>query len=159
MSESRFKLVGGPDQAVADHLAVLSCLNQYCHLVDRGTVDQIAALFAEDGVLLPLYLGAARYEGRAAIRAWYENYDQEVRAGRRHRRHRITSPFVIVDGVEARATCYLDSSTVLTASNIIKVSAGRYEDKLVKRDGIWLFKERIIILNHIHSIEQFDELP
>ncbi len=158
MSDSEFKIIGGPDQPVADYLAVLACLNQYCHLVDRGEVEEIVALFAEDAVLRPLYQGEARFEGRAAIRAWYQDYDKEVRAGRRHRRHRITAPFVSIDGGAASATCYLDSSAVMIATNVIKVSAGRYEDKLVKVDGTWLFKERVIILNHIHTIEKFDEL-
>ncbi|MDA1100572.1 MAG: nuclear transport factor 2 family protein [Proteobacteria bacterium] len=159
MSESAFKVVGGPDQPVADYLGVLSRLNQYCHLVDRGEVDQIAALFAEDAILRPIYQGNVRLEGRAAIRNWYEIYDREVRAGRRHRRHRITSPFVAVDGDEAKAWCYLDSSAVIIATNVINVSAGRYEDELIKIDGTWLFKERVIILNHTHTIDSFNEFP
>ncbi len=158
MSENGFKIVRGPEQPVADQLAVLSCLNQYCHLVDRGEVDEIAALFAEDGVLRPAYQGDARFEGRAAIRAWYQKYDREVRAGRRHRRHRITAPFVRIEGNDARAWCYLDSSALIIAANVIKVSAGRYEDRLIKVDGTWLFKERVIILNHIHTIDGFDEI-
>ncbi len=159
MPESKFKVVGGPDQPVADHLAVLSCLNQYCHLVDRGEVDEIAALFAEDAVLRPLYQGETPVTGRAAIRAWFQNHDDEIRAGRRHRRHKITSPFVKIDGDEASAWCYLDSSTVIIATNLMQVSAGRYEDKLVKVQGTWLFKERVIILNHINMIDGFDEIP
>ena len=159
MSNNEFKIVGGPDQPVADHLAVLSCLNQYCHLVDRGGVDEIAALFAEDAVLRPLYQGETPVTGRAAIRGWFQNYDTEVRAGRRHRRHKIASPFVKIDGDQASAWCYLDSSTVVIATNLIQVSAGRYEDKLIKLDGTWLFRERAIILNHIHTIDGFDEIP
>lgn len=158
MPESEFKIVGGPDQPAEDYLAVLSCLNQYCHLVDRGEADEIAALFAEDAVLLPTYQGTARIEGRAAIAEWYEKYDREVRAGRRHRRHRITAPFIEIDGDEASAVCYLDSSALIIATNVIKVSAGRYHDKLVNVDGAWLFKERAIILNHVHTIENFDEI-
>ncbi|MDP7548007.1 MAG: nuclear transport factor 2 family protein [Alphaproteobacteria bacterium] len=159
MSESAFKLAGGPDQPVADYLAVLSCLNQYCHLVDRGGVDEIAALFAEDAALRPLYQGETPVTGRAAIRAWFQNYDDEIRAGRRHRRHKITSPFVKIDGDAAIAWCYLDSSTVIIATNRMQVSAGRYKDKLVKVEGTWLFKERVIILNHIHMIDGFGEIP
>lgn len=159
MSENAFKVVGGPAQPVADYLAVLSCLNQYCHLVDRGEVDEIAALFAENAVLRPTYQGQAPIAGRAAIREWYESYDRKIRAGRRHRRHKITSPFVEIDGAEAHAWCYLDSSAVIIATNIINISAGRYEDKLIKVDGTWLFKERVIILNHIHTIDGFNELP
>ncbi|MDP6691064.1 MAG: nuclear transport factor 2 family protein [Alphaproteobacteria bacterium] len=157
MPEARFELMDVADQPVADHLALLSLLNQYCHLVDRGGVDDIAALFAEDAVLWPAYQGEARIEGRTAIRAWFQNYDDNVRSGRRHRRHKISSPIVKIDGDAAEAWCYLDSSTVLTADNVIQVSAGRYEDKLAKVDGGWLFRERIIFINHIHTIDAFTE--
>ncbi|MDP6873548.1 MAG: hypothetical protein QF521_08475 [Alphaproteobacteria bacterium] len=40
---------------------------------------------------------------------------------------------------------------------MIQVSAGRYEDKLAKVDGGWLFRERIIFINHIHTIDAFTE--
>lgn len=158
MPETEFKITGAPVQPVADYLAVLSCLYQYCHLVDRGEVDEIAALFTEEAVLWPVYQGDGRIEGRAAIRAWFQNYDTEVRAGRRHRRHKISSPFIRIDGDTASVDCYLDSSTVLIATNVISVSAGRYEDKLVKADGTWLFTQRKIILNHIHTIDDFNEI-
>ncbi len=159
MSDSEFKMVAKetPVQPVADHLGVMNCLNQYCHLVDRGSVDEIVALFAEDAVLLTPYQGNGRFAGRPAIRAWYENYDREVRNARRHRRHRITSPFITIRGDEATAVCYLDSSAVLIASNVINVSSGRYDDKLVKVNGTWLFKERVININHVHRIESFEE--
>ncbi|MBT3372663.1 MAG: nuclear transport factor 2 family protein [Rhodospirillaceae bacterium] len=157
MSDHEFKMADGAAQPLADHLGIMNCLNQYCHVVDRGSVDEIVALFAEDAVLLTPYQGNGRFEGRAAIRAWYENYDREVRAARRHRRHTITSPFITINGDAATAVCYLDSSTILIASNVINVSSGRYDDKLVKVNGTWLFKERIININHVHRIESFDE--
>ena len=88
MSDGEFKMVDGPHQPVEDQLAIHLLLNQYCHVVDRGTVDEIAALFSEDGILRPLHEGPEIFEGRDAVRAWYEDYDKRVRAGRRHRRHR-----------------------------------------------------------------------
>ena len=156
MTGTEFKMTGGPDQPVADQLAIQSLLNQYCHVVDRGTVDEIAALFAEDAILRPLHEGGEIFEGRAAIRAWFESYDKRVRAAQRYRRHRNSVPFVTVDGDAATAECYLDSSAVMIAEGVINVSAGRYEDKLVKVDGRWFFKDRTIIINHIHAIAPFE---
>ncbi len=156
MPRTEFKQIGGPDQPVADQLAILSLLNQYCHVVDRGTAEEIAALFAEDAILRPSHEGPEIFQGRAAIRAWYESYDKRVRAGRRCRLHRITVPFVIVQGDTATAECYLDSTAVLIADDVINVSAGRYEDKLVKVAGQWLFQDRTIIINHVHTIADFE---
>ena len=159
MTQDLFNIIGGPAQPVAEQLAIQHLMNQYCHLVDRGSVEEIAALFSEDGVLLPLHEGEDRIVGRAAIRAWYRDYDDRVRANRRHRRHRITVPFVIVDGDRATAQSYLDSSAVLIDEGVINVSAGRYDDELVKVDGQWLFQERAIHINHIHKIPAFEENP
>ena len=158
MSDTEFKIVDGPEQPVADQLASTSLLNQYCHAVDRGSVDEIVALFAEDAVLLTPYQSDGRFAGRAAIRAWYENYDSEVRAGRRYRRHRISVPFIRIDRDRATAVCYLDSSAVIGDPSFINVSGGRYDDKLSKVDGIWLFQERVINIHHVHTIGEFTEL-
>jgi ketosteroid isomerase-like protein len=156
MPGTEYYMASGPDQPVADQLAIVSLLNQYCHVVDRGTVDEIAALFADDAILRPLHEGGDIFEGRAAIRAWFESYDKRVRAARRYRRHRISVPFITVKGDAATAECYLDSSAVLIAEGVINVSAGRYEDKLVKMDGRWFFKDRTIIINHVHIIATFE---
>jgi len=156
-SQTNFKTLDGPDQPVADQMAILSLLHQYCHAVDRGTADQIASLFSVDAILRPTHEGEEIFEGRAAIRAWYEHYDKRVRAGRRHRLHRISVPYIVIECGQATADCYLDSTALLIETNIINVSAGRYEDKLVKVDGRWLFRDRTIIINHIHQIEAFEE--
>lgn len=157
MPASKFQMVNGPDQPVADKIAITSLLNQYCHAVDRGSVDAIAALFTDDAIQRPLHEGPEVFQGRAAIRAWYDIYDKRVRAGRRHRLHRITVPFIVVDGGHAKADCYLDSTAVLKETGVINVSADRYEDKLVKVAGRWLFQDRIIIINHVHQIDNFEE--
>ena len=158
MPDDRFKVVAGPDQPVADNLAITQCLNQYCHLVDRGSVDEIVALFADDPLLRTPYQNNGEFEGRAAISAWYEAYDVEVRTHRRHRRHKISVPFITIDGNTATCTCYLDSSTVIKDTNELQVSSGRYDDKLSKIGGTWLFQERVINIHHIHRVATFDEL-
>ena len=162
MSDNKFKMVDGLDQPVSDYLAIMQCLNQYCHVVDRGSVEQIVAMFTDDAVLLTPYQNndgfGGKFEGRAAIRTWYEDYDRDVRAGRRRRRHKISVPFITIDGETATSVCYLDSSTVLESANTLQVSSGRYDDKLVKSDGTWLFQERVINIHHVHQVEAFDEL-
>ena len=62
MPDDRFKVVAGPDQPVADNLAITQCLNQYCHLVDRGSVDEIVALFADDALLRTPYQNTGEFE-------------------------------------------------------------------------------------------------
>jgi len=40
---------------VEDHLAIQQLLHKYCHVVDRGTADEVAALFHRTAVLLRRY--------------------------------------------------------------------------------------------------------
>ena len=49
---------------VEDHLAIQQLLHKYCHVVDRGTADEVADLFHRTGVLLPRHESDERYEGR-----------------------------------------------------------------------------------------------
>jgi len=61
-----------------------------------------------------------------------------------HPRHYVTNILTEVNGTEARCRCFLlmTSTTKEGGSNI--AAAGEYEDRLVKIDGQWLFRERIV---------------
>ncbi|MBI3303097.1 MAG: nuclear transport factor 2 family protein, partial [Deltaproteobacteria bacterium] len=117
---------------VEDHLAIQQLLHKYCHVIDRGTADEVAALFHRDGVLLPRYESDERYEGRDAVRGWYARYMENFRAKVRHLRHKIESPVIEIAGNEATSVCYLDADYITTETNQATVGFGRYEDKFVK---------------------------
>lgn len=135
-------------QASADVTAIEQLLNRYCHTVDRASAEEVAALFHADAVLLPVYEGDARHAGRAAILAWYQGYGSAVKGAVDHLRHRISCPWIRVDGDTATAVCYLDADSVNKQTGATTLSQGRYEDRLVRHDGQWLFLERAI---HVHN--------
>jgi hypothetical protein len=139
-----------PGRAVAaslteDQMAIEQLLHRYCHVLDRGTVDEIVALFHRDAVLLPAYESDARHVGRDAVRAWYTNYDRTLRANVHHLRHKIACPVIEISGNTATSVCYLDADAIPTGSDESIVLVGRYDDELVKEAGRWWFKERKII--------------
>jgi hypothetical protein len=131
---------------VEDYVAIQQLLHKYCHAVDRGTADDVAALFHRDGVLLPRYESDERYEGREAVRGWYARYMEDFRAKVRYLRHKVESAVIEVAGNEATSVCYLDADSIAISTNIPSVAFGRYDDKLIKDEGRWWFRERTIIV-------------
>jgi SnoaL-like domain len=67
-------------------------------------------------------------------------------------RHVISNLAVKLDGNQATATCYL--LNVITRNGKSELLApGRYECRLEKIDGEWLFKHRLVILDHEIRLE------
>lgn len=142
---------------VEDHLAITQLLHQYCHAVDRGAADDVAALFHRNAVLLPRYESGDRYEGREAVRGWYQRYMENFRAKVRSLRHKVTSPVIEITGREATSVCYLDADYITESTNQANVAFGRYDDKFIKDEGRWWFKERTIVLYYSYLLAQYRE--
>jgi hypothetical protein len=142
---------------VEDHLAVLQLLHKYCHAVDRGTADEVAALFHRTAVVLPRYESDERYEGREAVREWYQRYMENFRAKVRYLRHKIESPVIEITGNEATSVCYLDADSITESSNEANVAFGRYDDKLIKDEGRWWFRERMITVYYSYPLALYRE--
>lgn len=135
---------------LADRLAIEDLLYRYCHLVDRGTADELAALFVADAILHPPYPAGALCTGREAVRDWFAEFIATVRAQRRDPRHRVTTPMIALDGARARSTSYFDSDALAedpAGASIVRVAQGRYDDVLVRSGGEWRFAERRIVLH------------
>lgn len=130
-----------------DVTAIEQLLHQYCHAVDRGSVEDILAVFHADAVLRPVYLGDDVHKGREAVGTWYRRYDETVRASVRNMRHKITCPYIQVRGDEASAVSYLDADFVDAKSGAMGVATGRYEDRLVREGGRWWIADRTIIVD------------
>lgn len=130
--------------SASDITEIEQVLYRYCFAVDKGTPDEVAALFAETAVLIPNYTGEAPVKGRAAIREWYVNYQKNTRGAVDHLRHVVSNPSIQVSGDEASAECYLTANAVSKASGKASWTAGSYKDRLIKQDGVWRFSERQI---------------
>ena len=116
---------------------VRDTIARYAHLVDRGRLDEVAALFTEDAVLEAGDEPPAH--GRAAIRALFAGVGARLAAGGRARiRHHVSSI----------AIAFADPWTATAESYFLAVMEtgpdhwGRYRDRLVLRDGRWLFMHR-----------------
>jgi ketosteroid isomerase-like protein len=117
--------------------AIRETLARYAHLVDRGRLDDAAALFAEDAVLEAGDEPPAR--GREAIRALYAGAGTRLAAGGRARiRHHVSSVTIAFDDAWTAAA----DSYFLAVTDRGLDHWGRYRDRLVLRDGRWLFAHR-----------------
>lgn len=116
---------------------------RYTTALDAGDVATIVDCFTEDGALESPAVGV--YSGRNGIRAFAERFARFHERGAQLR-HFISNLAVQVDGDEARATCYL--LNVITRDGKTELMApGRYDCRLAKIDGRWLFKHRLVVLD------------
>ncbi len=142
--------------------AIEQLLANYCHRVDRGTAEEVAALYAADAVLRPLFDGDYVVNGRAGIRDWYAHYNRHLRDGLRHLKHMVHSAHIEVDGSRARSVCYFTACFVDAGSGKAGVCFGTYTDRLTLSAGQWLFAERQIethiLLPQLEALEKFPSI-
>ena len=129
----------------ADRRAIAALNDDFCHALDRGTVEDLVALFTPDAVYSR---DERRSEGQAGIRALFE---ARIANGPRTSRH-LTSGLRIAFTGPDEATG-LSICTVYTAAGappIAGTSAGAvadFEDVYVRTGAGWRFARR-----HIRTI-------
>jgi uncharacterized protein (TIGR02246 family) len=116
---------------------------RYTTALDAGDVATIVGCFTEDGTLESPAVGV--YSGRQGIREFAERFARFRERGSQLR-HFISNLAVEVDGDAARATCYL--LTVITRNGKTELMPpGRYDCRLAREDGRWLFSHRLVVLD------------
>lgn len=115
-----------------DRDAIRDLLARYTYNGDRGRLDEMAACFAEDGVLE--YPGHAP-QGPVAIKASLSSGTRDPRLS--FVRHHITNPLIAVDGDSANARSYFT-----VHSNFGPDHSGTYDDRLVRTAEGWRFAHR-----------------
>jgi len=135
-----------------DQVAIEQLLNRYCHKLDRGEIEAVVELFAEDAVLIPEYEGGARHAGRGAVHAWYTHYGATTIAAVRGLRHKISTVMIDVSGDQASAVCYLDADSVNRQTGKRSLVGGRYEDRLVRTAEGWRISERRIVIEYASTL-------
>jgi uncharacterized protein (TIGR02246 family) len=118
--------------------AIRELIARYCLHIDGGDFDAWAATFTEDGVFE--VVGLFRFEGRESIRE-FANHIPKNERGQTGIKHLTMNHVIEVDGEIARATCNL--LVVREGTPLHADIVGRYEDRLVKQAGRWLFKRRM----------------
>jgi hypothetical protein len=122
--------------------AIRHTIASYTYGADHGRFDDVAALFATDGVLEVHGIGGARAEGRDAIRAFFGGVGSDVvtTAPPGRMQHHVSSIRIdVTSPTTARATSYF---TVMTGAGFDHW--GRYRDDLVPVGEHWLFAHRLV---------------
>lgn len=122
--------------------AIRDLISRYCFATDRDAdPDAWTNLFTEDGIWDGEAFG--RFQGREQLRAFMVNATAGGQAGYRHYTANI---LLDLEGDTAKGKCYF---LLMQASEDgpKPFFVGYYEDKFVKQDGQWLFKERITCSN------------
>jgi uncharacterized protein (TIGR02246 family) len=134
---------------IEDQLAINDLFVRYTTALDAGDVEKIVACFAEDGALESPTVGT--YSGRPAIREFARRFAR-FRENGAQLRHVISNLAVEIDGDRGTATCYL--LNLITRNGRSELLApGRYECDVVKTGGEWLFRRRVVILDHPVALE------
>jgi uncharacterized protein (TIGR02246 family) len=123
--------------AFEDRLAIHELIARYSHAIDGGDYEAWVDCFTPDAVFHSA-LGVST--GHEEIRAFARNYETS-RARMPNARHYMTNIAAEVDGDEATCRSYV----IITTSEPRGVRihfTGQYDDRLVKLDGAWKFRER-----------------
>ncbi len=126
-----------------DKIQIHELLARYCWSFDTGDVDGFVACFAQDAVLCEdVFEEVDRWTGADQIRAMAKHFFAIPHfAGRQHHPTNI-----LIEGTtercHVRAFCF-----VIEVGNDKPCSipfAGHYDDLVIKVDGAWVFKERLV---------------
>jgi ketosteroid isomerase-like protein len=138
-----------------DRAEIENLSNKYMVAVDAGDIETVMATWADDGLLEWVY---GTEHGKAAIRKAMAGFvggaaRDPVAAdatSRPRTRHQIINHVIDVDGDTATTIAYWFAFTNKTPQKDVQLLYfGHYEDKLVRVNGKWLFKER-----HIYNESQ-----
>ena len=129
--------------SVEDRFAINDLFVRYTTALDAGDVETIVGCFTRDGTLESPAVG--KYSGRDGIRAFSERFAAMHGRGVQLR-HVISNLAMTVDGDTANATCYLTNIITVDGKSTL-MPPGRYECELRKVDGVWLFQNRLVILD------------
>ncbi len=127
-----------PEELAREKEAITELIARYNWAIDHNDFQGWADCFAPEGIFDGMI-------GRYAAHGELDRFTADVRkltASTPNLRHYVTSIQTEVSGNQARSRCFLMMTSTTKEGGAKIVIAGEYEDKLVKRDGRWLFTER-----------------
>ncbi len=127
--------------SASDHEQIQSLLAKYCFATDRGTAEEMAALFWDDAVV---QFGENRNEGIEAVTAGFAAWIRKMRDPVEGLRHLLHTPCIDISGNHATAEAYYDADGHSRNKGRRISLRGLYRDRLEKRDGEWRFVAREI---------------
>ena len=120
---------------IEDELAIGQLRARYCHLLDDMVWPEFIDLFTVDGE----FEGLSKVKGHEALMAFFS---QDVPKIAERFWHFCTNGTVEING--QRATGRISMEYISTTRGVSYVSAGHYDDVMVKVDGRWKFQSRRI---------------
>lgn len=131
-----------PPLTTEDHFLIRELYARYAWATGTGDIEAFGDLFAPDAVMEDL---GVRYEGgpdgaRRFLRAWM---DRGASAGRQH-----WVGQVVLDGnseqCTSKAFAIVPHRNALGTPSQLIAWVGHYTDELVKVDGRWRFRQRLV---------------
>jgi len=133
----------------SDHDAIAKLIFAYAELLDGGDLEALADLF-RDATLRSDRRPEAR-RGRDEVLRLYRDtvalYD-----GTPGTKHVTTNLTVEVDGDSATARSYFTVLQARPELPLQAVIAGRYHDRFARRDGVWRFADRLILVDLVGDL-------
>jgi 3-phenylpropionate/cinnamic acid dioxygenase small subunit len=123
--------------------AIAELIARYNYAIDHNDFQGWADCFALEGIFDGMI-------GRYAAHGELDRFTADVKkltTTTPNLRHYVTNIQTEVNGNEARSRCFLMMTSTSKEGGTKVVIAGEYEDKLVKRNGRWLFTERKVHLD------------
>ncbi len=121
---------------------------RYCWHVSRGEGAEVAALFADDGLLEMPGTNFKAVRGRAALDEFYKTSVREPEAAIPF----IQNHIIEVEGDNAHGTCAIEARFARNGESV--TAAGYYRDKYRRTSGKWRFLERVIFFHHVVPLKQ-----
>ncbi|MBV8778335.1 MAG: nuclear transport factor 2 family protein [Alphaproteobacteria bacterium] len=131
-----------------DRVAIHDLFTRYCCALDAGEVETVVDCFTDDAVLKSPVVDI---KGRDDIRAFAARFAAQRAAGVQFR-HMVTNIAVTVSADRATAAAYL-LVLISQAGSHRTLPPGRYECRLVKRDGRWRFSRRTVFHDHDYVLD------
>jgi len=142
-----------PEEA-ADRLAIRELVEAYAHCADRRDANGQMALFTEDTHFV-VYMNAKdptpsqelhSREELAPVFADLNKYDATT-----HFLGQSTIFTLAAERVTGEAYCLAHHVTVDNEQRRLMIASLRYNDTFVKRDGAWLFAERLLYVDWLEE--------
>ena len=143
-----------PPNEAADRLAIRELVEAYAHCADRRDAKGQMALFTADTHFV-VYMNAKdpkplqELNSREALASVFADLNQY--AATMHFLGQTTIFALTNDRGTGETYCMPHHLTVEGAKRKVMIAALRYNDKFVKRDGAWLFAERLLYVEWIEE--------
>jgi len=141
------KLIEQRVQELSDREEIKELTARYCWHVAHGEGEQVALLFAGDGVLATSDANFKPVRGQEELLKFYRNAVREPE---------LAVPFIHnhiieINGDEAHGTCTIDARFIRNGESVL--AAGYYHDRYRRENGKWRFVERKITFHHLAPLK------